>query len=335
MSREDIKFMDVVNSTTELIGSHYSIDLPFREENPVLPDNRYVAEQRLQSLKRKFKQNRPFKEEYTAFLDNMITKGYAEPVPPDQLKQSDGKLWYIPHHGVCHPRKGNLRVVFDCGATYKGTSLNCQLLKGPDLTISLIGVLILFRQEPVAIMADIHAMFHQVHVSDKHINFLRFLWWPDGDTAQSPLEYRMKVHLFGAVSSPSCANYALRRTADDNAQHFPQEVVSTIKQNFYVDDCLESMASEEEAVQMIKNLTAPCQKGGFNLSRWISNSRKVLLAVAEDSRAKEVMELDLDTYQLPVERAPGLPISSSGLQHRNSHRREEVFCQWSALFMTH
>lgn len=142
MSREDIKFMDVVNSTTELIGNHYSIDLLFREENPVLPDNRCIAEQRLQSLKRKFKQNRPFKEEYTAFLDNMITRGYAELVPPDQLKQSDGKLWYIPHHGVCHPRKGNLRVVFDCGATYKGTSLNCQLLQGPDLTNSLIGVLV-------------------------------------------------------------------------------------------------------------------------------------------------------------------------------------------------
>ena len=26
----------------------------------------------------------------------------------------------------------------------------------------------------------------------------------------------MKVHLFGAVSSPSCSNYALRKAADDS-----------------------------------------------------------------------------------------------------------------------
>ncbi len=108
--------------------------------------------------------------------------------------------------------KGKLRVVFDCGAVYKGTSLNCQLLPGPKLTNSLIGVLIRFRQEPVAVVADIQAMFHQVRVSEKYLNFLCFLWWPQGDTTHLQVEYRMSVHLFGAVSSPSCANYALRET---------------------------------------------------------------------------------------------------------------------------
>jgi len=127
--------------------------------------------------------NGPFKDEYTTFLNHMITQGYSEMVPADQLEQSDGKVWYIPHHGVYHPRKGKLRVVFNCGAIYEGTSLNCQLLQGPDLTNTLIGVLIRFRQEPIAVMADIQAMFHQVHFSEGYINFLRFLWWPNGDTA--------------------------------------------------------------------------------------------------------------------------------------------------------
>ncbi|KAK0135655.1 hypothetical protein N1851_028490 [Merluccius polli] len=306
MSREDIKFMDIVSSTAKLIEGHYCIDLPFRKENVTLPDNRYIAEQRLCSLKRKFDRNSEFRGEYTTFLSDMIAQQYAEPVPPDQLTQSNGKVWYIPHHGVYHPQKGKLRVVFDCAASYKGTSLNSQLLQGPDLTNNLIGVLVRFRQEPIAIVADIQSMFHQVQVSDKHINFLRFLWWPNGNTAQAPQEYRMKVHLFGAASSPSCANYALRRTADDNAEHFPPEVVSTVKNNFYVDDCLCSMASEEEAEKMIQELTALCHKGGFTLSKWVSNSRAVLRSVSESHRAKDMMELDLDTDQLPVERTLGL-----------------------------
>lgn len=37
---------------------------------------------------------------------------------------AEGKIWYLPHHGVVHPQKGNLRVVFDCRAEFKGTSLN-------------------------------------------------------------------------------------------------------------------------------------------------------------------------------------------------------------------
>ena len=41
-------------------------------------------------------------------------------------------------------KKLKLRVVFDCGATYGGASLNAELLQGPDLTSSLIGVLTRF-----------------------------------------------------------------------------------------------------------------------------------------------------------------------------------------------
>ncbi|XP_057687730.1 uncharacterized protein LOC130913275 [Corythoichthys intestinalis] len=306
MSREDIKFMDIMHSSSVLKDGHYYLDLPFRNANPIMPNNRSIAEQRLMSLKRKFGKNEVFREEYVAFLTDVIDQGYAEIVPEGQLRQEDGKQWYIPHHGVYHPRKGKLRVVFDCGAMYKGMSLNCQLLQGPDLTNSLIGVLLRFRQESVALMADIQAMFHQVKVSEKDVNFLRFLWWPQGNTEHPPVEYRMTVHLFGAVSSPSCANYALRKTADDHAGQFPAEVVATVKNNFYVDDLLKSLSSEKEAIQMVQNLTALCQRGGFNLSKWISNSRSVLTTIPQENRTNGIKELDLERESLPLERALGL-----------------------------
>lgn len=99
-----------------------------------------------------------------------------------------------------------MRVVFDCGASFRGTSLNSQLVQGPDLTSSLVGVITRFRKEPVVLMADIEAMFHQVRVPSVDADLLRFLWWPDGDHGQDLVEYRMVAHLFGATSSPSCAN---------------------------------------------------------------------------------------------------------------------------------
>jgi hypothetical protein len=73
----------------------------------------------------------------------------------------------------------------------------------------------IFRQEPVGLMCYIEAMF-QVKVTLECRDYLRFLWWNDGDISREPEEYRMAVHLFGATSSPGCCNYALKSTADDN-----------------------------------------------------------------------------------------------------------------------
>ena len=74
--------------------------------------------------------------------------------------------------------------------------MNDNLLQEPDLVNSLVGVLIRFREQPVALVADIEAMFHQVKVSDKDRDVLIFLWWPDGDMDKPPSEYCMTVHLF-------------------------------------------------------------------------------------------------------------------------------------------
>lgn len=74
-------------------------------------------------------------------------------------------------------------------------------------------------------------MFYQVKVAETDKTFLRFLWWLGGDLTQEVAEYWMTVHLFGAVSSPSCASYALRKTAEDSQSLFTGEVVRTVKQN--------------------------------------------------------------------------------------------------------
>ena len=109
------------------------------------------------------------------------------------------------------------------------------------MTNSLVGVLSRFRQEPVTIIADVEAMYYQVRVPEDDTDLLRFLWWPAGDLSQNIAEYKMVVHLFGATSSPSCANYALRRTAEENRIKSSPEAVDTVLKNFYVDDCLNQL----------------------------------------------------------------------------------------------
>ncbi|XP_068697586.1 uncharacterized protein [Montipora foliosa] len=137
-----------------------------------------------------------------------------------------------------------------CSTTFEGQSLNDKLLQGPDLTSILLGVLTRFRQEKYAFMADIEKMFFQAGVRKEDQSFLRFLRWPNGDLEHKDEEYCMTVHLFGAVSSPACANYALQRTADDNEDNYGTEVANTVRGNFYVDDVLKSASTEDKAISI-------------------------------------------------------------------------------------
>jgi hypothetical protein len=240
-SREDRQFLENVERSVKFEDGHYVIDLPFRDPNLIMPNNRKQAEHRLILLGKRLEKDDNFYQEYQNFMNKILEQGYARKVCSDDLSSDEGRSWYLPHHGVYHPQKNKLRVVFDCAARYRGTSLNDNLLQGPNLTNSLIGTLLRFRQENIAIMGDIESMFHQVRVPSEHAGFLKFLWWEDSDLSKPVTEYQMAVHLFGATSSPSVCNYALRKAALDVKGHFDKEVIDTVLRHFYVDDCLKSV----------------------------------------------------------------------------------------------
>ena len=300
-SIDDETFLRKVSDGIRLrTDGHYEIPLPFNDDKIKLPNNKGLAASRLKQLKSRFANDEGYKEDYVAFMNQMIMKGYAERVPTSEETTKDGKCCYIPHHGVYHPKKPKkIRVVFDCSFQYKGESLNKYLLQGPDLTNKLIGVLIRFRQESVAFTTDIEAMFHQVKVTKEYRDFLRFLWWPDGETSQDVQTYRMTVHLFGATSSPGCSNFALKQTADDNEREIGKKPAEFLRRNFYVDDGLKSVSSVPEAVYLMKQAKEMCRRGGFNLCKFISNKREILQEIPEQDRADAVKNLDLDA--LPIE----------------------------------
>lgn len=117
----------------------------------------------------------------------------------------------------------------------------------------------------------------------------------------TPFVYPMTVDILGAVTPPSCARYALRKTAEDNKQYYMPEGIDTILSNFSVDDYLKSVATKEEAILLIQDLTAACERGGFHLSTRVSNSRLVLSSIPEPDRTREIRNLDLDKDKLPLE----------------------------------
>jgi len=96
---------------------HYEIPLPFRENNVQLPNNHSQAVQRLHGLKKRLQSDMQYRAEYISFISEIIEKGYAQKVSAEEQPPEEGKVWYLLHHGVYHPRKPNsLRVVFVCSA---------------------------------------------------------------------------------------------------------------------------------------------------------------------------------------------------------------------------
>ena len=90
-------------------------------------------------------------------MKKILSKGYAK-ISKDT--PTDGRVWYLPHHGVYHPAKPNkIRAVFDCSAEYTGISINKKLMAGPNLTNQIVGTLIRFRHERIAFVVGIEKTF--------------------------------------------------------------------------------------------------------------------------------------------------------------------------------
>ena len=267
-----------------------------------MPKNRNQALHRLKGTRRRMARDESFRKEYSAFIDKLLNSGYAAKVPKHRLGE---RAWYLNHHGVRHPVKKKLRVVYDCSAVMDEVSLNSVLVQGPDISNSLLGILLRFRKGRIPIMADIESMYYQVKIPVEHRKFVRFLWWEDGNIDTHPIELEMCVHVFGATSSKNCVTFALHQTARDNMAVFGKEAMKCLLEEFYVDDFLKSLDEEEEAISLIKNVTGMCAAGGFNLTKFLSTNEKVIASIPKEKRAEGLKTYEIGNT-LPDESALGV-----------------------------
>ena len=293
-SKEDRIMFDLLQNSVSMIDGHYQLPLPWRPNTLPPGDSLPIAKQRLISLQKRLKRDETLRQKYTEVIETYITKNYARQVPKEEF-DNNSTIWTLPHFPVYHPRKGKVRIVFDCAAKYKGVSLNDMLMQGPDLVCNLVGVLLRFRRESIALIADIECMFHQIRVQPQDTHALRFLWWPGGDLSKNPEVHQMQVHLFGATSSPSCAAFSLRQTVTDYGDQFDPEISNIVKQHFYVDDCLCSTSSSDNAKLIVQQLTSLLSKGGFHLTKWLTNCPDVLNSIPAHERCTSVQQHVIDT----------------------------------------
>ena len=154
--------------------------------------------------------------------------------------------WYLPHHPVKHLHKpGKVRRVCNAASKLKGVSLSDKLLSGPDLLRNLGGIAFRFREHQIASTADIESMFLQVAVPTEECKLFRDHWRDSPEDSIKIFEYNR--HVFGATSSPTCANYGFQQGGRDHKVDFPS-AASIIDRNFYKDDLVKSVDSPQVAI---------------------------------------------------------------------------------------
>ena len=73
-------------------------------------------------------------------------------------------------------------------------------------------------------------------------------------------------HIFGAKCAPTCSDYALLRSAEDNEKQFPTAALA-VKPNFYMDDFFKSVKSSDEALELQKELVEMLNEAAFHLTK--------------------------------------------------------------------
>ena len=304
MSTEDIKALETLERDTKLLEGN-RLEAPMLWKNPEvkLPDSHPLALKRFGFLERKLRSDSDLHEKVNAIVTSYLSAvpPYARKMSPEEAKKRGPRTWHLPTFPIIHPRK-KVRLVNDAAAEFKGTSLNNELVTGPDLLSSLVGVLMRLRKHAVAIGADVEAMFHQIRVTKEDADSLRFFWKEDINADGPPDTYQMDVHMFGAKCSPTVANYALQKTARDNAHKFGPETLESALKSFYVDDLLKSVRTVDEAITLSKELMSMLKLGGFRLTKFLSNRREVLEALPQSEiSASAIMSIDEgDKLEKPV-----------------------------------
>ena len=289
LSVEDKLFLKLMDTSfTKDKDGMWTAPLPFKETHVDLPNNRTQALRRAQILHSSLQKDSEKREQFVKFMAKVLDSGAAEVAPPPTLTN----CWYLPLFGVRNPRKPDrIRGVFDSSAMYGGISLNSVLMSGPDMINSLLGILLRFCKDEVAMAADIEQMFYRFRVNEEHRNFLRFLWYRGNDPDDIMIEYRMTSHVFGNSPSPAIASYGLFKTVE-NAD---PDVKDFVIHNFYVDDGLISLPNASDAISLMKRTqsTMNCE-GHIRLHKIVSNKQAVMEAFDISDRGEQLKEIDSD-----------------------------------------
>ena len=183
-SNEEAKVMEEFNRSIKLVEERYEVSWPWKVSKYELPDNYKLAEARLKSLVSNFKDKKLLLQ-YDEVIQKQRNEGIIEAAEnsTEHLLKKSVVTHYLPHHAVIKEDNSStkLRVVYEgCAKTHPSKkSLNECLHPGPNMIANLVGILLRFRMNPIAFIADIQKAYLQMLLNPNDRDVTRFLWLKD------------------------------------------------------------------------------------------------------------------------------------------------------------
>lgn len=273
-----------------LSDGRFQVNLPFNNQKPKLGYSRTSALKRFYNLENKLDKDCALKAEYSTFLKEYLTLGHMRLISDDSIDQT--QAYFIPHHMVIKDSlTTRLRVVFDASMpTHTRVCLNDVLHAGPNLQQDLFLILCRFRTYQHVLNADIAKMFRQIRVAEEDTKYQLILW---RENKNSPIDtYQLQTVTYGLKCSPYLAMRVLHQLAEEEKQTFP-EACKIITRDFFMDDLLSGADTIEQAMVLRVQLTKICEKAGFVLRKWASNTAE-LLTSTENKSSDPLLNLNQD-----------------------------------------
>jgi len=187
--------LETFNSTVTFRNQRYEVGPPWKEVHYPLPNNYSLCERSLQSLLKGLKLKPEQLEEYDHVIRDKLNRGIVEKIDKSEQAQPGRQLHNLPHHCVVREDKTTTKlcIVYNVSARENGSALNDCLHTGPSLLPDILDILIRFRLQPVALVADIGKAFLVIAVREEDRDVLRFLWVDDVKAAEPKQDCGLQI----------------------------------------------------------------------------------------------------------------------------------------------
>ncbi|XP_038116940.1 uncharacterized protein LOC119769111 [Culex quinquefasciatus] len=281
------------DTTTRDESGRFIVRLPKKQlALSQLGDSKSSALCRLRWMQRRLEKNPHLKEQYVDFMQEYLDLEHMVPVdtPQDNTQEPP---FYLPHHAVVKPSSSTTkcRVVFDGSSkSSTGISLNDCLMVGPTVQDTLYSIVLRFRMQEVALVADITKMYRQIWVHPDDRRLQRIFWQQPADPEVR--EYELTTVTYGTASAPYLATRCLKQLSYDHSES-ANDAAAKIGRDFYVDDLLSGAPTIDEAVQVRGEVQNILGSAGFELRKWASNSAEVLRQIPPELQdERSLLEID-------------------------------------------
>ncbi|XP_049886912.1 uncharacterized protein LOC126381471 [Pectinophora gossypiella] len=282
-----------INTHKRTSDGNFVVELPLMYPPNTLGNSRNTAYRRFKALELKFQRDPKFKQKYVDFMREFEQTGHMIKLQ----NTHDGPLIFLPHHAVTRDSPTTpIRVVFDASCpTDTGTSLNDIQYKGSIEQDELFNILLRFRKHKYVISADISRMYRCIYLSPNQ-TYLQSILWRENPT--DPIQiYTLTTLSFGLKSAPHLATRCLTQLVRENLVSFPA-AAAAIANEFWIDDWISSMETEEQVVETAQQVDAILRGAGFKLQKWKSNSTSILNQVSDNNQTNTTTQFGDKTHKV-------------------------------------